>query len=190
MLGERLTAVTVGAIAVAFGGLAIMVTADVGVGNMRGNIAALLSSVGFAGYTVCVRSGPTRDWSPVLPGYASMMIVLCGAVCVANGRTVLPPARDIGWALLHGSVLIVVGTLLFNRGSRHLPAVAMTVYAQTETVFVPLWIYLRFNEQPKTTTLIGGAVILASVLGKAVLDSRPTPGTRLVLGEPGPGTIA
>ena len=174
VLGERLTGVTIGAIAVAFIGLVITVAADVGVGNMRGNVAAVLSSVGFAAYTVCVRSDPHRDWSPVMPGYASMMIVLCGVVCSMTGRTVFPPGADIGWALVHGGILIVVGTLLFNAASRDVPAVAMTVLAQTETVFVPLWIFLRFDEKPKAATLVGGAVILAAVLGKTVLDARPS----------------
>ena len=40
-LGERLTAVTVGAIGLAFLGLLVMVTADIGAGAMTGNVAAL-----------------------------------------------------------------------------------------------------------------------------------------------------
>ena len=57
-IGERLTRVTIGGIALAFVGLLVMVTADLGAGNMAGNIAALFSSLGFAAYTVCIRSGP------------------------------------------------------------------------------------------------------------------------------------
>ena len=49
-------------------------------GASTGNLAALLSSVGFAGYAVCLRTDPHRDWSPVMPGYAVMMIVICGVV--------------------------------------------------------------------------------------------------------------
>ena len=44
-IGERLTVVTVVSIAVASVGLLVMVTADVGGGNLKGNIAALLSSL-------------------------------------------------------------------------------------------------------------------------------------------------
>ena len=43
---------------------------DLEAGNLTGNVAALLSSVGFAGYAVCLRTDPRRDWSPVMPGYA------------------------------------------------------------------------------------------------------------------------
>jgi drug/metabolite transporter, DME family len=172
-LGERLTRVTIVATAVAFAGLLIMVTADLGVGNMRGNISAVFSAVGFAAYTVCLRTDPSRDWSPIMPGYAVMMVGLCSVVTLANGKTLLPPARDMIYAMVHGGAVIVIGTLLYNVGSRTVPAVAMTVFAQTEMVFVPIWIFLRFSERPRSSTLLGGAIILAAVVGKALLDARP-----------------
>lgn len=186
-LGERLTRVTIGAIAVALVGLSVMVVSDVNAGNMAGNLAALASAVGFAAYTVCVRSDSERDWSPILPGYAALMIVVCGIVTMSNGKTLVPPLRDTSYALLHGAVFIVVGTILFNVASRSVPAVAMTIFAQSETVFVPLWVFVVLGEQPKATTLFGGAIILSAVIGKAVLDARPTPEHAV---EPGPGSIA
>lgn len=189
-IGERLTRVTIGGIALALVGLLVMVTADLGAGNMAGNIAALFSSLGFAAYTVCIRSGPERDWSPVLPGYASMMIVLCAVVTILNGKPLVPPVADTIYALIHGGLLIVVGTILFNVASRTVPAVAMTIFAQSETVFVPIWIFLWFSERPKPATLVGGAIILAAVLGKAMLDARPGPLDHPQVPEPGPGSIA
>jgi drug/metabolite transporter (DMT)-like permease len=175
-LGERITRVTLVAIAVALVGLVVTVWGDLEAGDMVGNLAAVMSSVGFAGYTVCVRTDPHRDWSPVMPGYAVMMIAICGVVSVAGGKTLVPPAGDIAYGLLHGGVFIVVGTLLFNVGARQVPAVAMVVFAQTETIFVPVWTYVFLSETPTGTSLLGGAIILAAVLGKAVVDAtRPHP---------------
>jgi drug/metabolite transporter, DME family len=173
-LGERLTRVTIGALLLALCGLAIMVVSDISGGNMVGNISALMSSLGFAVYTVCVRSAPDRDWSPILPGYAAMMIVLCGVVTLAKGHPLAPPAVDTSYAVLHGAVLIVIGTIMFNVGSRTVPAVAMTILAQSEMAFVPVWIYLWFGEAPKPWILVGGAVILTAIIGKAVLDAKGT----------------
>ena len=173
VLGERLSRVTLGAIVVAFVGLVVTVFGDLHAGNMIGNFAALMASVGFAIYTISVRSNPTTDWSPVLPGYAAMMIVLCSVITLAHGRTLFPPAKDMGLALLHGAVFIVVGTTLFNRGSKHVPAVPMTVFAQTEMVFVPLGAFLVLGEAPKPATIVGGAIIFAAVVGKAILDTAP-----------------
>lgn len=181
VLGERLNAITIGAVVVAFVGLCITLGGDLQAGNMVGNFAAVASSIGFAGYTVCVRRDPHRDWSPVMPGYAVMMIVLCGIVTVGGGRTLVPPPGDIALAALHGGAFIVVGTLLFNQASRRIPAVAMTVFAQTEMLFVAVWAVLLLDDTPTTSTMVGGLVIAAAVMGKALLDSRrrrtplPTP---------------
>ncbi len=190
-LGERLSRVTLGAVALAFTGLVVIVLGDLSAGNMAGNIAALVSSLGFAGYTICVRSEPKHDWSPILPGYGFLMIIVCAAVTLANGRTVFPPAADMVQAMVHGGIFIVAGTLLFNAGSRHVPAVPMTVFAQSETVLVPVFVLLWFGDVPKALTLLGGAIIVAAVIGKAALDARPVRDDMLDHPlEPGPGSIA
>ena len=171
-LGERLNVRTAGAIGLALAGLAIMVVGDLEVGNIVGDLAALSAAVGFACYTAIVRSAPQRDWAPVLPGYAVLMILICGAVTLANDEPIVPPAYDVTLALVHGGLFIVGGTLLYNGASRSVPAAAMTVFAQTEMVLVPVWAFIVLAERPETATLIGGTIIMLAVVGKAVLDAR------------------
>jgi drug/metabolite transporter, DME family len=176
ILGERLARITVIAVAVGMVGVAIMVSGDLGEGNLVGNIAAFLSSITFAGYAICVRSDRERDWSPTMPGYALMMIVLCTIVSVAQGKPLVPAPSDIAYALLHGSLFIVVGTLMFNWATKSVPAVAMTVFAQAEMVGVPLWACLALNERPDPRVMLGGFVVLLAIVGNAVLQ-RDDPGT-------------
>jgi len=171
-LGERLSKSTIIAIAVGIVGLLLTVFGDIEAGNMLGNLSALLASVGFAIYTISVRSDPTRDWSPVLPGYGLLMIVVCSAVTIARDKPLVPAADDIMRALLHGAVFIVVGTLMFNAASKQVPAVPMTVFAQAEMVFVPIWGLLILDETPAPLAILGGAIIFAAVIGKAVYDTR------------------
>jgi len=172
ILRERLNWVTIVAIVVAFIGLLVTVVGDLGSGTMVGNLAALSSAVGFAGYTVCVRSDRARDWSPVLPGYAVMMIVVCGTVTLAKGNPLVPPTGDLLLALLHGGVIIVLGTYMFNHASKQVPAAVMTLFAQTEMVLVPVWSITLLGERPKTMVLLGGCIIFVAILGKAVYDAR------------------
>ena len=172
ILRERLNWVTIVAIVVAFIGLLVTVVGDLGSGTMVGNLAALSSAVGFAGYTVCVRSDRARDWSPVLPGYAVMMIVVCGAVTLAKGNPLVPPTGDLLLALLHGGVIIVLGTYMFNHASKQVPAAVMTLFAQTEMVLVPVWSITLLGERPKTMVLVGGCIIFVAILGKAIYDAR------------------
>jgi DME family drug/metabolite transporter len=185
-LHERFNKVTIASICLAFVGLFVTVAGDLEAGNMVGNLAALSAAIGFAGYAVCVRSDPDEDWSPVLPGYGVLMIAICGIVTLANGKTLMPPAADTGYALVHGAVIIVVGTVMFNVASRQVPAAAMTVFAQTEMVLVPVWSVTFLDERPSATTWIGGAIILTAILGKAVVDAvttrtEPAPATEPIL---------
>ncbi len=170
-LGERLSRSTIVALTVGMVGLVVTVVSDLEAGSMTGNISALIASVGFAVYTVCLRTDTNRDWSPVLPGYGLLMIVTCSLVTIARGKTLVPPAADLAWALFHGAVIIVVGTVMFNRASRDVPAVPMTVFAQTEMVFVPIWSWLVLDLVPKPLTMLGGAIIFSAVVGKAWYDA-------------------
>jgi drug/metabolite transporter (DMT)-like permease len=171
-LGERANWRTMTAIGVAFVGLYVMVSHNLAAGNLAGNLAAVAAAVGFAAYTTVVRSAPNRDWSPVMPGYGVLMIIICGIVVAAEGTAFVPPPADIGWALLHGGLFIVAGTKLYNGASKDVPASAMTVFAQSEMVLVPLWAFLVLAERPSGPTIVGGTIIFVAVMGKAWLDYR------------------
>jgi drug/metabolite transporter (DMT)-like permease len=173
-LGERLSRSTIVALTVALVGLVLTVVGDLDAGKMVGNVAALLACVGFAIYTVCLRTDTDRDWSPVLSGYGLLMVAVCTTVTLIEGKTLVPPIGDIGWALLHGSVIIVVGTALFNAASKQVPAVPMTVFAQTEMVFVPVWGFLVLGLVPSWLSVLGGVIIFSAVVGKAVYDASIT----------------
>ena len=109
-----------------------------------------------------------------MPGYALMMIVLCAVITLAGGRPLVPPAEDIALAVIHGGVFIVVGTTLFNIASRQVPAVAMAVFAQTEMLFVPDLGAPRARRAARPRrSLVGGAIIVTAVVGKALVDARP-----------------
>ncbi|CAN5393253.1 DMT family transporter [soil metagenome] len=170
-LGEKLSRSTIIALAIGIAGLTVTVFGDLTAGNLKGDLAAFSSSIGFALYATCVRTNPHRDWSPVLAGYCALMVVVCAGVTVANGKDLVLPLADTAYAIVHGAVLIVVGTLMFNEASKHVPTVPMTVFTQTEMAFAPLWGILLLNLHPKPWTLVGGAIIFSAVVGKAAFDS-------------------
>jgi drug/metabolite transporter (DMT)-like permease len=98
------------------------------------------------------------------------MIIVCSAVTLAKGKTLFPPLADMSWGLFHGAVIIVVGTVMFNAAVKHVPAVAMTVFAQSEMVFVPVWGLIILGLRPKPLSLLGGAIVFSAVIGKALYD--------------------
>ncbi|MGA0894956.1 MAG: DMT family transporter [Ilumatobacteraceae bacterium] len=170
-LGERLAPSTIVALAVGLAGLLVTVMSDLEAGSVIGNLAAFAASIGFAVYTVAIRTDTTKDWSAVLPGYGLLMIVVCSIVTVAKGNTLLPPLDDTLYAVAHGAVFIVGGTTMFNWAAKHVPAVPMIVFSQTETIAVPILAYVILDLAPKPLTIVGGMIILVAVVGKAVYDT-------------------
>lgn len=176
ILRERLTLAGVGAIALGLCGLVVMVGISFDGGDASGNIAAMLSSVGFAGYSIVVRKGNAGGTRELIAGYATLCAAFCAAMVGVNGRPFLLPAFDTAMALLHGVVFIGFGILLFNRAARTVSAVGLGVLAQVETVFAPVWVYLFLGETASLHTLLGGGLILAGVIWLAIAEaSRPPP---------------
>jgi drug/metabolite transporter (DMT)-like permease len=176
ILGERMTPASVVAIALGVAGLAVMVS---GVGDAEssrsswiGNLGALASSLCFALYSICVRLAPGKDFSPTLPGLALVSFVVCVAVTLAQGKTLVPPRQDILMAMLHGAVFIGIGVACFNAAASQIPATGLTVLAQTETLLSPVWAFLILGEVPSGATLTGGALILTGVLVSALAGAR------------------
>ncbi len=179
ILRERLARTTYLAMALAGAGLLMLAFGPSGgsrgdglAPTLHGNLAGLFCSFGFASYVMCLRRRTSADWSPAMPGYSSIMIVLCAAVTIANGNDLVPTWEDGAMAVFHGAVLIVVGTHLFNRATRTVPPVALTVFAQVETIAVPFLIWVAFREVPSPAAMLGGLLILSGVVLQAVGQTR------------------
>jgi drug/metabolite transporter, DME family len=188
LLHERPSRITWITLSLAMAGLALVVwgpSAGARVGDgiaatTRGNLAALCCSFGFAAYMICVRTDTKADWAPSMPGYCSLMIPICATVTLIKGNTLIPAGVDIVLALIHGGVFIVIGTLLFNLGSKRVSTTALSVFSQTEFIAVPLLILLMFGESPSLAAFLGGLVILGAVIVQAVGEkhapTEPLPG--------------
>lgn len=171
VLGERIGPAGTAAVVLALIGIAVMGWGDFGAGNLIGNLAALFCAFSFATYSVLIRLRSDRDWMPALVAYALLGIVISAVMTSVNGRNLMLPPLDLSLALVHGAVLIGIGTMLFNYAARVVPAVGLTVLVQSEMIFAPLWVYLLLNEVPRVATMIGGGIILAAILVRATAAS-------------------
>ena len=167
VLGERLNARQIGAVALGFCGLAIIIGRGFEAGNLVGDLWGLACALSFAIVSVCMRLAPRRDFSPAMIGYGGLCAAISAVVCLGEGVTLAPPPLEALAGFAAGFLLIGIGFMLFLRGAPSVPAVGQTMLAQTETIFGPIWVWLIFGETPAATTLIGGAVILAAVVAMA-----------------------
>jgi len=168
VLGERVHPVTWLAMALALGGIALMVLEGLGSGRLSGNLVAFGAAAAFSAMVVAMRRAKAVDMVP-----ASCLGGVVGAAVAATmvgGFAV--SGHDLGLALLLGSGQLGAGFVLITIGTRRVPAAEVPLLALTEVVLAPLWVWFWVDEAPGRLTLLGGAIVLAAVLGQAVVRLR------------------
>ena len=178
-LKEKISKTTLIAITVAAAGIIFMSLDSKGEGTLFGLINGLLSSLGFAGFTVSLR------WRKNTPKFTTVAIagIFCSAVAILvllfNDSNILISLKNSSLSALHG-FLVCTGLILFSMKSRYLPATDLTLLSLTEVLGGIFWVWLPWfgiNEIPSVNTLIGGAIIISAIIfygfnTKRVLQSR------------------
>ncbi|MFO1349282.1 MAG: DMT family transporter [Gammaproteobacteria bacterium] len=168
LIGERVPRATWTALALALVGVGVMVADGVRSGTLFGNAMALLSSLSFAGYVVALRIGKSADMLP-----AACMAGVFGGVLGASFSDLLAiSGHDFAICVVLGVVQIGMGMLCFTLGSRHVPAAELTLLALVEIILAPLWVWIGVGETPSALTLLGGAIVLSAIVGRALAGAR------------------
>ena len=174
VLGEAVSALTWLAIALAVVGVGVMVGGGVAGGTLYGNVAALLSALGFALFTVVLRRGKQGNMLPAIL-LGGLMAMAAGALATGIlGQVLLVPPRDIAIAAGMGSGTLAGGLILYTVGSRVVPAAQATLISLVEVLLAPVWAWAFLDERVTQGTLIGGSVLLAAVLLNAYGGRRPS----------------
>jgi drug/metabolite transporter (DMT)-like permease len=152
-------------------GMIIMFADKLGGGYLLGNILALMSAFTFSLYFVFLRK--QKDGSPVESVLLSHWIT--AAICLVASLFLPAPnftLNSVAAILVLGIVQIGIPSLLIAFAIKRITAVSANLIAVIEPVLNPVWVYLVIGENPGISTLIGGAVIIASVTGVSIVSSR------------------
>ncbi|WP_299948725.1 DMT family transporter [uncultured Ruegeria sp.] len=175
VLREPVRAATWVAIAVAIGGIAIMVAENFGSVALKGSLSALGSAAGFAVFTVALRWGRTGEMLPAVFLSGLFAIVITLGICLGLGLSVILSSNDGGIAMGMGVFQVGAGLILYTLGSRSLPAAELALLSLAEVLLGPLWVWLFLGETASVNTLTGGVVLLLAIAGNAVLGKRLKP---------------
>jgi len=165
------------AMAIAVTGIAMMVWEGITLGRMVGNLAALLSALGFAVFTIALRWRKLDDMMPTVFLGGTFAIITAAIVCFALGYTLYVPLDDILIALTLGVFQVGAGLAVYTLGSKAVPAAELALLSMTEVVLGPFWVWMVFGETASVYTLLGGAILMVAIAGNALsgLRRRPTP---------------
>ena len=87
------------------------------------------------------------------------------------GKLSISP-HDLLLALIAGFFQIGFGFILITIGSQNTPSAVVGVLMLTEAVFGPLWTWLFINETPPISVLIGGGIIIFSILLQSIYSKK------------------
>jgi drug/metabolite transporter (DMT)-like permease len=166
-LGERPTWDLSWALLVAFGGVLLIATGEMGHATpaLTGDLLALAGAVSLSAYHVLGRA--LRSALPLLPYVFCVWLVAAMALAVLALASGAPLAGLEPGTLLVLLALAVIPTIaghgLANRSLRVLPATVVGLFMLGEPVGATLLAYALFGEVPSARVLAGGALILAAL---------------------------
>jgi drug/metabolite transporter (DMT)-like permease len=159
-IGERAGRRTLIAAVVVLVGIAVMAGTATRGGDVFGDALAFTMTLTFAVLVVMARRHPRMSMAAV----NAFAALLCAAVSWPLMQPGVPDAYTLAILALFGIVASGLAFLLFLMGARHIPSGEAGLLGLLDTVLAPVWVWFAFGETPAATTLLGGAIVLFSVV--------------------------
>ena len=167
-LGEAVPARTWAAIGTTLGGIGVVVSGSLGGGTLPGDLAALGTAVCLAVSLTLLRRARAHNVVPAmaLSGLFSAIVTLPLAAPFAMDTT------QAGLLVLLGLIILPVSFTLTMLGTRYLPAPEVGLIMLLETVLGPLWVWLVLGEAANARALLGGGIVIATLIVHSALAVR------------------
>ena len=143
-----------------FLGLTLVFYGSLTTGGVVGDLAALVTSICVAISLVLMREHRDISMVPAL-AWSS------GLACLAALPFAVPASLN-GTALMLmlalGLIVLPASLTMIGLAPRYLPAPEVSLILRMEALLAPLWVWLVLGEVPSRQTLIGGGIILATLI--------------------------
>jgi drug/metabolite transporter (DMT)-like permease len=166
VLGDPVGRRTWIAMGIAVAGVGVMVGGP-GRPSVLGQGLSLVVAGSFAATLVITRH--RRDVSMAPATCLSQLLVLAVAAPFTAPGAI--GTLDLTLLAALGITQIGLGFVFLTIGGRLIPAGEVALITLLEIVLGPLWVWVFLSEQPSTSTLVGGAIVLGAVL----LEARTEP---------------
>ena len=170
-LKEKINLITFISIILGMSGVLIILGSSLSIQTSQefiGNIVAFIMPVSFAVLVIVIRKYPNVDMVPAQ--FTAGIVAAIIGLFIAGQLSI--SFHDLFLALLAGFFQIGFGFILITVGSQTTPAAIVGVMMLTESVFGPLWAWLFINEVPPTAVVIGGSIIIFSILFQSFFTKK------------------
>jgi len=141
-------------------GLYIIFSSQLGQGQHTGNIYATLAIGIFALAFVILSRYKNINMLGIL--FFSSLVTILISFTFLNDISI--DLNNLYVLLLAGLITSPLARVLMGKGTKTLPTSEVSLLMIIETIMAPVWVWLFLNEVPTSNTLVGGAVILITLL--------------------------
>jgi len=169
LLKERINPRTMTAILLVAVGIGVIAAGSVGSGGaLAGDLIAILGSFFLACGLCFVRRFPQVSTLSAIScsGLLTALLVLPMAAPLAISQD------DFGYLLIMGLYVVPTGSALLYIWPRYIQSAEVGLLLLLESILGPVWVWLVFQEQPGHYTLIGGAIVIMTLLMNTVWALR------------------
>ncbi|CAH2409454.1 DMT family transporter [Mesorhizobium escarrei] len=162
-LKERPRLVTVMAMLVMIVGVAIIVGDSIGTGHLFGDLMALCSAFFIAlAITISRASGKDMGFTSLI----GVILPLVVAVFMVSGEGFQVNAP--WWIIFNGAVIMPISFFCLANGPKYISGPEVAMFYLLETVLAPVWMWMIFAEMPSRNSLIGGAILIVTLVAHSL----------------------
>ncbi|GHA59834.1 membrane protein [Amylibacter ulvae] len=176
LMGERISKRMAWTIGLVMIGLIIIGYGSLGQegSNIWGDLAALgVAAIFSLGLTVA-RQKKSVSMVPM----AAVAYLACGILLIPFSQPFNVPNDDWIFVILHGGVFIAISTAMLAIGPRYIPSAEVAVIILLESVLAPLLVWFVIGEEPHTSALIGGGLVIGVLfISNLIVLTRKRPQT-------------
>ena len=168
ILGEKTSNFGIVAMLVSLIGVGLMFADGLLEGRWLGNVAALAVVVSFVIFLLILRGRQRVDMLPATC-LGGLVMAAVGGIFADN---LVISNHDLVIALLMGTLQFGIGFYCFTVAARYIMASEVALYALTESILGPIWVWIGVGEQPSLLTLAGSGIVLVCVSAYCIVGIR------------------
>ncbi|MCF1458635.1 MAG: DMT family transporter [Shewanella sp.] len=137
--------------------------------QIEGDLYALITTISTVVYLIIMRSTQGRN--------AASFLVCAGIMIAAfalykGARPLSVPGNHLVYALVLGGIVVPGAYLCISKAPAYIPAAQTNLILLLEILLGPLFVYLILGDKPSDNDLIGGALVLFTLILHTLWELR------------------
>lgn len=154
-------------IASVIGGMVLFFVDNLSGGSLVGNLLAILSGICFAMMFIFTRK--IKDEDPMNAVFWGNVVTFLVAIPFMSGG--LPDARSLVGIVLLGVFQLGLSYFLYTIAIKHVTALEAILITVLEPILNPVWVLLFIGEKPTFWAVVGGSIVVFSILVRNIIKS-------------------